>query len=167
MSAAAAAEGGGAVTKVHWNRVGGVGAVGIGLLLFVGGIMVGGEGEYLRVRGQVSALPLSLSPHSVARGLQEQKRLKAVEMHYSKLKAQAAQTADLQQRYDHELELERKAKAMLAEEIAKEKELAEDLEAEHEVAEKMQLLSGSAKVTSDATVDVLVRPCPAPTSKAP
>ena len=49
MSAAAAAEGGGAVTKVHWNRVGGVGAVGIGLLLFVGGIMVGGEGEYLRV----------------------------------------------------------------------------------------------------------------------
>ena len=51
MSAAAAAEGGGAVTKVHWNGVGGVGAVGIGLLLFVGGIMVGGEGEYLRVSG--------------------------------------------------------------------------------------------------------------------
>ena len=55
MSAAAAAEGGGAVTKVHWNCVGGVGAVGIGLLLFVGGIMVGGEGEYLRVSGQLSA----------------------------------------------------------------------------------------------------------------
>ena len=53
MSAAAAAEGGGAVTKVHWNRVGGVGAVGIGLLLFVGGIMVGGEGEYLRVSGRL------------------------------------------------------------------------------------------------------------------
>ena len=59
MSAAAAAEGGGAVTKVHWNRVGGVGAVGIGLLLFVGGIMVGGEGEYLRVSGH-SAPPAPL-----------------------------------------------------------------------------------------------------------
>ena len=103
------------------------------------------------------------------RGLQEQKHLKAVEVHYSKLKAQAAQTADLQQRYDHEVELEREAKKMLAEEIAKEKELAEDLEAEHKVAAKMQLLSGSAKVTSDATVDVLVRPSrpPAPTSKIP
>ena len=35
------------MTKVHWGRLGSVGAFVGGLVLFVAGVAVGGEGEYL------------------------------------------------------------------------------------------------------------------------
>jgi hypothetical protein len=44
---ASIAGGGGGVTKVHWGRVGGMGVFVGGLLLFVVGIVIGGEGEHL------------------------------------------------------------------------------------------------------------------------
>lgn len=126
---------GGSVTKIHWGRVGGLGAFVGGLLLFVAGIAVGGEGEYLI----------------------ERQRMERIVAHDQELESgiQALRT-----RYDHDLS-ERAAslREELEKEKEKEKELVEELQAEHERKSRLELLSRSGErsiaITTTATTDVL------------
>ena len=126
---------GGSVTKIHWGRVGGLGAFAGGLLLFLAGIAVGGEGEYLIERQRVERIPAH-----------DQELLSGAET--------------LRMRYDHDLS-ERTASLRdeLEKEKEKEKELVAELQAEHERASRLELLSRSDErsiaITTTATIDVL------------
>jgi len=110
--AAPSSSSGGSVTKIHWGRVGGVGAFAGGLLLFVAGIAVGGEGEYLMERERMSRIVEH--DHELESGMEA-----------------------LKMKYDHDLsESTAGLRDELDKEKAKEKELEEELEAEHQVRKR-------------------------------
>jgi hypothetical protein len=113
--AAPSSSSGGSVTKIHWGRVGGVGAFAGGLLLFVAGIAVGGEGEYLMERERMSRIVEH--DHELESGMEA-----------------------LKMKYDHDLsESTAGLRDELDKEKAKEKELEEELEEEHQVRKRYLL----------------------------
>ena len=94
---------------------GGVGAFAGGLLLFVAGIAVGGEGEYLMERERMSRIVEH--DHELESGMEA-----------------------LKMKYDHDLsESTAGLRDELDKEKAKEKELEEELEAEHQVRKRYLL----------------------------
>eukprot|EP01043_Picozoa_sp_COSAG02_P020992 COSAG02_NODE_1053_length_14943_cov_3.871076_8_plen_243_part_00 len=134
VSVATGGGGGGGVTKIHWGRVGGLGAFTGGVLLFVAGIAVGGEGEYLIEKQRMDRIVAH--DHETEFGMQA-----------------------LRRQYDHNLLASTASlRDELKKEKEKEKELEEELQAEHEQAAKLELLSRNDErvaITTTARVDVL------------